>query len=120
MLSDICSESGNCIFSSLQGHSWSSLVLHRRFRDPNPGEIEALTLEGMREAVMAQLHPSNIEINIVGDIAGADVDNVVLKYLGTVSARAPAQPVTVQPPVILYPPAHLRRQAWHLKVCTLY
>ena len=89
---------------------------HRRFRDPNPEEIEALTLEGMREAVMAQLHPSNIEINIVGDIAGADVDDVVLKYLGTVSPREPAEPQTAQPPVILYPPAHLRRQAWHLKV----
>ncbi len=90
--------------------------MHRRFRDPNPEEIEALTLEGMREAVMAQLHPSNIEINIVGDIAGADVDDVVLKYLGTVSPREPAEPLTVRPPVILYPPAHLRRQAWHLKV----
>ena len=90
--------------------------LCRRFRDPNPEEIEALTLEGMREAVMAQLHPGNIEINIVGDIAGADVDEVVLKYLGTVSPREPAQPLTAQPPVILYPPAHLRRQAWHLKV----
>lgn len=89
---------------------------HRRFRDPNPEEIEALTLEGMREAVMTQLHPSNIEINIVGDIAGADVDDVVLKYLGTVSPRESAQPLTAQPPVILYPPAHLRRQAWHLKV----
>ena len=91
-------------------------MMHRRFRDPNPEEIEALTLEGMREAVMAQLNPSNIEINIVGDIAGANVDDVVLRYLGTVSPRAPAQPLTVQPPVILYPPAHLRRQAWHLKV----
>ena len=90
--------------------------LCRRFRDPNPEEIEALTLEGMREAVMAQLHPGNIEINIVGDIAGAGVDDVVLQYLGTVSPREPAQPLTAQPPVILYPPAHLRRQAWHLKV----
>ena len=70
----------------------------------------------MRNAVMTQLNPSNIEINIVGDIAGADVDNVVLRYLGTVSPRAPAQPLAVLPPVILYPPAHLRRQAWHLKV----
>ena len=94
--------------------------MHRRFRDPNPEEIKALTLEGMREAVMSQLHPSNIEINIVGDIAGADVDNVVLRYLGTVSPREPAQPRTALPPVILYPPSHLRRQAWHLKVCLVH
>ena len=55
----------------------------------------------------------------MGDIAGADVDDVVLKYLGTVSMRQPAQPLTAQPPVILYPPAHLRRQAWHLRVCLM-
>lgn len=66
---------------------------------------------------MAQLHPANIEINIVGDIAGADVDSAVLRYLGTVAPRPPAQQPTVQAPVILYPPVHLRRQAWHLKVC---
>ena len=34
----------------------------RRFRDANPEEIEALTLEGMREAVMAQLHAGNLEV----------------------------------------------------------
>lgn len=34
----------------------------RRFRDPSPEEISALTLEGMREAVMAQLHAGNIEV----------------------------------------------------------
>ncbi|CAL8466878.1 g6414 [Coccomyxa elongata] len=87
----------------------------RRFRDANPEEIEALTLEGMREAVMAQLNPANIEINLVGDIDPAEVDDVVLRYLGTVAPRDPPQPLRAQPPVICYPPSHVRRQAWHLK-----
>ena len=93
--------------------------MRRRFRDANPEEIEALTLEGMREAVMAQLNPANIEINLVGDIDPAEVDDVVLRYLGTVAPReAPQQPLRVQPPGICYPPPHIRRQAWHLKACT--
>lgn len=92
--------------------------LHRRFRDANPEEIEALSLEGMREAVMAQLNPANIEINLVGDIDPAEVDEVVLRYLGTVAPRDPPQPLRAQPPVICYPPPHVRRQAWHLKART--
>ena len=32
----------------------------RRFRDASPEEVSALTLEGMREAVMAQLHAGNL------------------------------------------------------------
>lgn len=90
--------------------------VHRRFRDANPEEIEALTLEGMREAVMAQLNPANVEINFVGDIDPAEVDDIVLRYLGTVAPReAPQQQLRVQPPGICYPPPHIRRQAWHLK-----
>jgi hypothetical protein len=34
----------------------------RRFRDASPEEIDALTLDGMREAVMAQLHAGNLEV----------------------------------------------------------
>jgi len=42
--------------------------LCRRFRDANPEEIEALTLEGMRTAVMSQLHAGNLEVSVVGDL----------------------------------------------------
>ena len=34
----------------------------RRFRDPSPEEVGALTLEGMLDAVMAQLHAGNLEV----------------------------------------------------------
>lgn len=42
----------------------------RRFRDPSPEEINALTLEGMREAVMAQLVAGNIEVRAALGHAG--------------------------------------------------
>lgn len=37
-------------------------AVRRRFRDANPEEIEALTLDAMREAVGAQLQPGNVEV----------------------------------------------------------
>jgi hypothetical protein len=41
--------------------------VHRQFRDPGPEEINALTMEGMKEAVDAQFYPENLEVNVVGD-----------------------------------------------------
>lgn len=38
----------------------------RRFRDPNPEEIAALDLEGMRTAVMRQIHAGNVEVRAPG------------------------------------------------------
>lgn len=49
------------------------LCVHRRFRDPNPEEIEALTLDAMRESIMSQLRPDNLEVSIVGDIDASEV-----------------------------------------------
>jgi hypothetical protein len=34
----------------------------RRFAEPSPEELDALTLDGMRDAVMRQLHASNLEV----------------------------------------------------------
>jgi Peptidase M16 inactive domain len=88
----------------------------RRFRDPRPEEIEALTLEGMRSVVMGQLVPSNLEVSIVGDIDAAELEDCLLRYLGTVLQTRP-QPVLNEAPVrICNPPAHIRHQTWHLKV----
>ena len=36
----------------------------RRFRDAAPHEIDALTLEGMRSAVEAQLYAGNLEARV--------------------------------------------------------
>lgn len=43
----------------------------RRFRDPNPEEIAALDLEGMRSAVMRQIHAGNVEVRAGGGTCGA-------------------------------------------------
>lgn len=90
----------------------------RRFRDPNPEEIGALSLEGMRNAVMAQLHAGNLEVCIVGDFEEADVEDCVLRYLGTVAPRSEtaAAPAHVDKPLtVCSPPMGDRHMRWHLK-----
>eukprot|EP00884_Botryococcus_braunii_P007566 jgi/Botrbrau1/16810/Bobra.150_2s0037.1 len=87
----------------------------KRFQDANPEEIEALTLEGMRDAVMAQLQPSNIEINIVGDLDVAELDELAPKYLGTIKGVPPVPQPPQRPIKIQDPPLEIRRQRWHLK-----
>lgn len=123
----------------------------RRFVDARPEEVSALTLEGMREAVGAQLSPADVEINIVGDFSTPgsgggegegdqdtvfDIDDLVLKYLGTLTSEgaaaakkkkkeekkaAPAaqeegerRPLDRPVAVVQNAPASLRRQVWHL------
>ena len=62
-----------------------ALRIRRRFRDANPDEIEALTLEGMRTAVMSQLHAGNLEVSIVGDLDPAQLEVCVNNPPDTVS-----------------------------------
>lgn len=53
--------------------------------------------------------------SIVGDLDGAEVDELVLRYLGTIAPRLPVTPPVARPVEVVYPPAEQRRQAWHLK-----
>ena len=69
----------------------ASFVSGRRFRDASPEEIEALTLDAMREIVTLQLQPHNVEISLVGDIDLGEVDGAVLRYLGTVQGEEAAR-----------------------------
>ena len=91
-------------------------VYGRRFRDAQPAEIEALTLEGMRDAVMAQLCAGNLEVSVVGDFDTDELETLALRYLGTVTDRQPSHTVAPVPIALLQPPPHLRHQRWHLKV----
>lgn len=86
----------------------------RRFRDPTPEEINALTLEGMREAVMNMLHPENVEVNITGDFDPAELKKLALMYLGTVSPRPHPPMVSSRPAQLVQPQSPVRIQ-WHLK-----
>ncbi|CAK9857354.1 unnamed protein product [Sphagnum jensenii] len=56
-----------------------------RFIEPSPQAIEKLTLPVVREAVMQQLVPSNMEVCVVGDFSEEEVESCLLDYLGTLT-----------------------------------
>ena len=62
----------------------------RRFCDPSEEELGALTLEGVRDAVAAQFAQGPLELNVVGDFDGDQLDDLVLRLLGTVQLPAPS------------------------------
>jgi predicted Zn-dependent peptidase len=51
-------------------------------RDPEPEALDALTLDGVRQVIEGQLHPSNLELNVAGDFDEAELEELVLNYLG--------------------------------------
>ena len=85
----------------------------RRFQDPTPEDIEALSLEGCQQVLDSILHAANLEISVVGDIDQAELDDLALKYLGTVAARE--APKREEAPIMLQQPASPVRLLWHLK-----
>jgi len=62
----------------------------RRLADPNEEELAALTLDGVRDAVTAQLAAGPLELNVVGDFDGEQLDELVLQYLGTITLPQPS------------------------------
>lgn len=104
---------GDALIAQL--HELLVCVTCRRFQDANPEDIDALTLDGMRDAVMAQLQPSNIEINVVGDLDVAELDELAPKYLGTIRGVPPVPQPPQRPIKLQDPPLEVRRQRWHLK-----
>ena len=69
----------------------------------------------MRRALEAQLHASNIEINVVGDVDPLELEDLILKYLGTVKPVG-EPPQRLEPPITFHQaPAAERQQIWHLK-----
>jgi hypothetical protein len=68
----------------------------RRFCDPSEEEIAALTLDGVRDAVTAQFAAGPLELTVVGDFDGAELDELVLTYLGTVALPQPSAAAAAQ------------------------
>ena len=95
--------------------SLTSVPACRRFRDHNYEELEALDLGHVRDAVMALLHPENLEVNIVGDFEPQELEHLLLNYLGTVAPLAPFTPPVTRPIQLLHPPSQERRISWHLQ-----
>ena len=54
---------------------------------PNQLQIDALTLATVRAAITAQLQPRNVEVSVCGDVAVPEMQDLVLKYLGTVPVK---------------------------------
>ena len=75
----------------------------RRFRDANPEEIEALTLEGMRTAVMSQLHAGNLEVSVVGDLEPEQLEVCRRNPQGTV-LMWPSTPMHASAAVSIHAP----------------
>jgi predicted Zn-dependent peptidase len=58
------------------------------FLDPVPEEIDAVTLNGAAEVLMAQMVSQNLEINVVGDFDEKELDSTILRLLGTLPDRS--------------------------------
>eukprot|EP00607_Mallomonas_marina_P007369 CAMPEP_0182419444 /NCGR_PEP_ID=MMETSP1167-20130531/3899_1 /TAXON_ID=2988 /ORGANISM="Mallomonas Sp, Strain CCMP3275" /LENGTH=1078 /DNA_ID=CAMNT_0024594381 /DNA_START=315 /DNA_END=3551 /DNA_ORIENTATION=+ len=59
----------------------------QRFCTANHKQLDALSLEDVRDAVSEQLAPSRVEISICGDMSSSVLEKLCLAYLGTVPSR---------------------------------
>eukprot|EP00850_Spirogloea_muscicola_P018683 SM000174S03338 [mRNA] locus=s174:45802:51599:- [translate_table: standard] len=57
----------------------------QRFIEPTPEAIQKLTLAEAKAAVMKQLVTGNMEVSVVGDFTEDEVEDCLLKYLGTIT-----------------------------------
>jgi hypothetical protein len=63
-------------------------VRDHRFLTPNHDQIRALDLDTCQSALLSQLDPRNVECAITGDLSLPEMEQLALKYLGTVPVRA--------------------------------
>lgn len=58
-----------------------------RYLTPNHKQIDALTVQTVQTAVTQLLTPSNVEVSISGDLPILNLEELVLKYFGTVPTK---------------------------------
>jgi predicted Zn-dependent peptidase len=58
-----------------------------RFLGVTPDCADKLTLEDLRAAIDVELTPDNLEVVIAGDFPEGELDEYILRYLGTLSAQ---------------------------------
>lgn len=58
----------------------------------------------------------NFEVSVVGDFDAAELEDLALRYVGTVAPRPAPSPLFTHPIVFRNPPLSERHQTWHLKV----
>ena len=69
----------------------------------------------MRETLEAQLHAGNVEVNIVGDFKAEELDELLVKYLGTIPPASTPPQRAEEAIDIRFPEREVRQQIWHLK-----
>eukprot|EP00878_Enallax_costatus_P022594 GHUV01023985.1.p1 GENE.GHUV01023985.1~~GHUV01023985.1.p1 ORF type:complete len:442 (+),score=150.60 GHUV01023985.1:955-2280(+) len=79
--------SGQSVGKSLERASSSKIMgamlgPDMRLGDPAPEYLEQLTLDGVRNVLERQLHPTNLELNVAGDFDQQELEELVLKYVG--------------------------------------
>merc|ERR1712070_1128703 len=62
-----------------------------RFLSIEVDDVNAVTLDEAKEAVMSQLQPDNVEISVAGDFDVAEVLEMIYKYIGTIPSDANAE-----------------------------
>ena len=62
-----------------------------RFLSIDVPEVDSITLEEAKNAVMSQLSPSNLEISVAGDFDVTDVLEMIYKYIGSIPAESNAE-----------------------------
>jgi len=75
----------------------------RRLMDPSREELTALTLEGVVAAVEHQLRAGPLEVNIAGDVDPAELDEMIIRYLGTAAPGGALTPQLDVAPLPLTP-----------------
>jgi hypothetical protein len=73
--------------------------------DPSREELLDLKLDGVMKVVEAQLAAGPLEVNIAGDVDPAELDDLILRYLGTATPGGAAfvEPPAAAPPLTLEP-----------------
>jgi len=74
----------NALTAMVVGDSHQSCCL----LDPTPPEIDAITLKGAADVLMAQLVSKNLEVNIVGDFDVEELEQNVLRLIGTLPPQS--------------------------------
>uniref|UniRef100_A0A6U0W9G0 Mitochondrial processing peptidase n=1 Tax=Polytomella parva TaxID=51329 RepID=A0A6U0W9G0_9CHLO len=87
----------------------------RCFRDPTPEELQALTLDGIKQRLSSLMHTGNMEVEVVGDFDPRQLEEYLLTYLGTVRPQPSPLPITSHPLKFRNPPRPERHQRWHLQ-----
>ena len=75
----------------------------RRLMDPSREELAALDLNGVVRAVEAQLRAGPLEVNIAGDVDPAELDAMLVRFLGTAAPGGALTPQLDVAPLDLTP-----------------